>query len=159
MATSAAARPRVQAVSSGYRRLLVPMTANAESERAVEVACRLASERHASVEVLTVVEISPLLPLDARMDEEELDARRLHERAEEIADTYGVSIVPRRLRARQAAEAILDELADRDFDLVVVGASRRRRVNRRGSPFGRTVLQVLRKSARPVLLVASPFPG
>jgi nucleotide-binding universal stress UspA family protein len=157
MVVSPTARPRVQAVSRGYRHLLVPMVANPESERALEVACRLAAERHASVEVVTIVEVSSLLPLDARMDEEERDVRELHERAEEIADVYGVPIIARRLRARQAAAAILDELEEREFDLVVLGASRRHRLNRRGSPFGRTAQQVLRKSAQPVLLVAPPL--
>jgi nucleotide-binding universal stress UspA family protein len=132
------------------------MCANPESERAVEVACRLAAEHHASLVVVTVVEVSALLPLDARMDEEELEARQLHDRAQEIGDAYGVPIVARQLRARQAAAAILDELEERDFDLVVLGAARRRRLSRRGSPFGRTVQQVLRRSECPVLVVAPP---
>jgi len=156
--SAAADRSRVDAVWSGYRRLLVPMAANPESERAVEVACRLAAEHSASVAVLTVVEVSPLLPLDARMDEEERQARELHERAQQIADVYGVSVIPCRVRARQAAAAILDELERREVDLVVLGAGRRRRLSRQATPFGPTVQHVLRRSSRPVLLVAPPLP-
>jgi nucleotide-binding universal stress UspA family protein len=156
MATTSLARHRVAPVERGFRRLLVPMLDNPESERAVEVACRLAAERHASVTVVTVVEVPPLLPLDARMDEEEDDARRLHRRAEEIADRYAVPVVARTIRAREAAPAILERLERGDFDLVVVGAARRTRARRGAPAFGRTVQNVLRKSPCRVLVIAAP---
>jgi nucleotide-binding universal stress UspA family protein len=125
------------------------------SERAVDVACTLASERKASVTVLSVVEVLPILPLDARMDEEEEGVQRTQLRAQAIGDDYGVRLVLRRVRARQAAVAILDELEGGDYDLVVLGAPRRVRPSRHASPFGRTVQQVLRASACRVLLVAA----
>ena len=106
--------------------------------------------------VVTIVEVPTLLPLDARMDEEEFEVRRLHDRAQAIADAYGVPLVPRRMRARRAGHAILGELGRREFDLVVVGAARRTRPNRSSSPFGRTVQDVLRRSSCRVLLVAAP---
>ena len=107
--------------------------------------------------VLSVVEVQPALPLDARMDEEEEGVRLVQQRAEAIGDAYGVRLVLRRARARQAATAILDELGEHDFDLVVLGTVRSFRSNRRASPFGRTVQQVLRGSLCRVLLVAAPF--
>src|SRR5262249_4598436 len=115
-----------------------------ESERAVEVACRLAAERHSAVTVVTVVEVPPLLPLDARMDEEEFAVRRLHGRAEEIADRYGVPVIPRTIRAREAAPAILEQIEAARSELVVVGARRRTLSDKRAPAFGRTVQNVLR---------------
>jgi nucleotide-binding universal stress UspA family protein len=156
MAVQPLARRRTPAVSPGYRRVVVPVLEGPESERAVEVACRLAAERHASVTVVTVVEVPPLLPLDARMDEEEDEARRLLERAEAVADAYGVTVVLRRVRARHAAPAILEELGRAGTELVVIGASRRNRAGRRASPFGRTVQQVLRGARCRVLVIAPP---
>src|SRR5712691_11521864 len=114
MASHTLVRQRAPAVERGYRRLLVPLLANPESERAVEVACRLAAERHASITVVTVIEVPPLLPLDAHMAEEEWEARRLHVRATAIADAYGVAVVSRTVRAREAGAAILEELDRRD---------------------------------------------
>ena len=155
MVSLAAVRPRAHPALAGYARVLVPVAATPESERAVEVACRLAAERHAAVTAVSVVEVPPLLPLDARMDVEEFRARRLHDRAEAVADAYGVPLVWRLVRARQAGHAILDELERRDFDLVVLGAARRARSNPRSSPFGRTVQHVLKGAPCRVLLVAA----
>jgi APA family basic amino acid/polyamine antiporter len=158
MATRTVARPRRAQVSRGYRRLLVPMLGNSESERAIQVACRLAAERHAAITVVTVIEVPPLLPLDARMTEEEAEARRLHDRATAIADAYGVSVVSRTVRAREAGTAILEQLDESDAELVVIGATRKIRVNKRSTTFGRDVQHVLRKAPCRVLLVAPPRP-
>jgi APA family basic amino acid/polyamine antiporter len=158
MASLAVAGRRVAQVSRGYRRILVPMLGNPESERAIHVACRLAAERHAAITVVTVIEVPPLLPLDARMTEEETEARRLHDRATATADAYGVAVVSRTVRAREAGPAILEQLEERDAELVVIGATRKIRSNKRATPFGRTVQQVLRKAPCRVLLAAPPMP-
>ncbi|HEY8774211.1 MAG TPA: universal stress protein [Gaiellaceae bacterium] len=155
MASKTRLRRRVPAVSGGYRRLLVPVLGNPESERAVEVACRLAAERRASITAITVIEVPPLLPLDARMTEEEAEARRLHGRATTIADAYGVTVVFRTVRAREAGTAILEELEKSDAELVVIGATRKIRANRRTTAFGRNVQHVLMKASCRVLLVAA----
>lgn len=140
------------AVLAGYRRLLVPMLGNAESERAIEVACRLAAER-ATLTAVVVVEVSPLLPLDARMDADELAARSVLRRAEALGQEFGLRVVTRVLRARDAGAAIV-ELAE-NADIVVVGAERRLSAHRRLAGFGGTVRTVLRKSPCRVLVVAA----
>jgi nucleotide-binding universal stress UspA family protein len=131
------------------------MLGNPESERALEVACRLAAERHASIIAVTVIEVPPFLPLDARMTDEEAEARRLQRRATAIADSYGVTLVSRIARAREAGTAILEELEKRDAELVVIGATRKTRVNKRATAFGRNVQHVVRKAPCRVLLVAA----
>jgi nucleotide-binding universal stress UspA family protein len=140
----------------GYRRLLVPVRGSRASQRGMEIACRLAADRHASVTALTVIEIPSLLPLDAHMREEENEARRLLDRAEAIGDAYGVTVVTCRDRARDAAAAILERLEDGEFELVVIGASRRERGSKRAPAFGPTVQHVLRKATCRVLVVAAP---
>lgn len=148
-------RPKAgEAVTRGYRRLLVPLIGNAQSLRAVEVACTLASDRYASVSVVSVLEVPPLLPLDAHMLDEEAEARRLFDRAEAIADAHGVHVSSRLVRAREAGPAIVELLEDSGTELVVVGAGRRR-----GGGFGRTVRHVLRKASCRVLLVAATSPA
>src|SRR5262252_1056183 len=88
-------------------------------------ACSLADD-DASVVAVVVIEISPLLPLDARMDEEEIHARALLGRARAVGDVYGVRVIPRVIRARDAGSAILDVARDEDSELVVLGARRHR---------------------------------
>src|SRR6266536_3057542 len=158
MGSHAVARHRGAQVSRGYRRLLVPMLGNPESELAVQVACRLAAERHAAITVVTVIEVPPLLPLDARMTDEEAEARRLHDRATAIADDYGVAVVSRTVRAREAGAAILEQVEKSDAELVVLGATRKLRANKRATAFGRNVQHVLRKAPCRVLLVAASSP-
>jgi nucleotide-binding universal stress UspA family protein len=141
MAVVQAAAPLV---SRGYRRVLVPLTTVPEAERAVATACALADER-ATVTAAVVIEVSPLLPLDARMDDEERGARVLLARARAAGDTGGVRVAPCVIRARDAAAAIL-ELAGREgSDLIVIGSARPRR---------RLVRQVLRSAPCRVLVVA-----
>jgi nucleotide-binding universal stress UspA family protein len=136
------------------RNLLVPVADNPESERAMDVACRLADEHRTTIAVLHVVEIPPVLPLGAHMTEEHHAAHLLLERTAAIADTYGVDVAPRILQDRVAGEAIVGFAARRGVELIVVGAPRKRR-----QPFGSTVEHVLRKAGCRVLMIgAAPTP-
>jgi nucleotide-binding universal stress UspA family protein len=135
----------------GYRSLLVPLADNAETDQALDVACRLAAEHGASITAVAVVEVPPLLPLTAHMLEEEAHAKRLLRRAEIVGESYGVHVVGRVVRGREAGETVAGEAAARHVDLVVVGARRHRR-----KPFGRTVETVLRLSPCRVLVIATP---
>lgn len=132
------------------RNLLVPVADNDESERAIDVACRLADDRGATIALLHVVEIPPVLPLGAHMTAEVEAAHRLLERGAAIADTYGVKAVPRILHDRSAGEAIVGFAARRRVDLIVIGAPRKR-----GRAFGSTVEHVLRKAESRVMLVGA----
>jgi nucleotide-binding universal stress UspA family protein len=128
-----------------HRRLLVPLTGHPEPERVMGTACSLADDG-ASVVAVVVIEISPLLPLDARMDDEEAHARSLLGRARAVGDHYGIRVVPRVVRARDAGSAILDLAREEGSELVVLGA-RRHRV--RG-----VARHVLRKAPCRVLVVS-----
>ena len=141
--------------SLGFHNLLVPISDNAESERAMDVACRLAADRGASIAAVTVIEVPPDLPLDSHMAAEEASAHQLLERTAAIADSYGVTVVPRILRARGAADAIVAQTRERRTEIVVIGAPRKR--NR---PFGSTVEHVLKKArCRVMVIEAAPTAG
>ena len=145
---------RAHARAPAYRRLLVPVVDNAVSLRAVEVACRLAADRHASLEVLSVIEVPPLLPLEAHMLDEEVAAHRLLERAEAIADLRGVPVSVRLVRARDAGSAIAELVDGSAAELVVLGAERRAR-----GGLGSTVRHVLAKSRCRVMLLSATSPA
>jgi APA family basic amino acid/polyamine antiporter len=136
-----------------YRTILVPVLRSAESEEALVAAARLASERRATVVVVTVIEVPFELPLDAELPAEEQAANELLDDAQALLESYGVRAVTRVIRARSAGPAIVEEAARRNAELVVMGAPRR--WTRTGQPiFGRTVDYVLRESPARVLLVA-----
>jgi nucleotide-binding universal stress UspA family protein len=142
--------------SLGYRRILVPIGDNAESEKSVDVACRLAADRGASISLVAVVEVPSVLPLNAHMLEEEASAHRLLERAAAIADTYGVGVAPRILRGRDAARAIVDHARANDSEILVIGAPRKARMGERKVVFGDTVEHVLKRAPCRVMVIGAP---
>ena len=135
----------------GYRSILVPVADNEETDQALDVACRLAAEHGASITAVAVVEVPSFLPLDAHMFDEEVAAKQLLHRADAVGESYGIHVVQRVVRGREAGEVLAEEADSRRADLVVVGARRRGR-----KPFGHTVEAVLRHAPCRVLLIAPP---
>ena len=138
------------AAELGYRSVLVPVAANTESERAMDVACRLARRRGGSITAVAVVEVPTVLPIDAHMTAEEQAAHKVLERHAAIADAYGVGVTPRLVRAREAGTAIVEQADLRRSDVVVIGAPRRRHP---GSHFGSTTEYVLKRAPCRVLFI------
>jgi nucleotide-binding universal stress UspA family protein len=134
-----------------YRSILVPLADNAETDQALDVACRLAAEHRASITAVAVIEVPPVLPLTAHMDDEEAHAKPLRRRAEIVADSYGIDVTVCVVRGREAGEVLAEEAAAHHVDLVVVGARRRGR-----KPFGHTVETLLRDAPCRVLVIAPP---
>jgi nucleotide-binding universal stress UspA family protein len=149
-------RSRGPAVLRGYRRVLVPVVAKPESHRAVDIACRLAVERRATIAAVAVIEVSPLLPLDAHMFEEEEAARGLLEGASATGDSFGVRVSTRVVRTRDAGNAIVDLAVANRVELLVIGAERKRPGSTGSVVFGRTVEHVLRAAPCRVMVVAAP---
>jgi nucleotide-binding universal stress UspA family protein len=134
----------------GFRRILVPISDNVESEQAMDAACRFAADRRATIAVVSVVEVPPVLPLDSHMTSEEAAAHGLLERAAAIGDRYGVTAVPRILCARTAAEGIVAQAVERRTELIVIGAPRKR-----SKAFGSTVEHVLKKAPCRVMVIGA----
>jgi len=145
------------ALALEYRNVLVPIIEKHESEAAVDLACRLATERGASIVALTVLEMPLQLPLDAELPREvELRAHDLLDESRAIGDSYGVNVVGRIVRARNAGRAIVDEAERRNSEIIVMGALRRGVTRLRGRIFGDTVDFVLKNALSRVLVAAAP---
>jgi basic amino acid/polyamine antiporter, APA family len=147
----AAAWPRVD-----YRRIVVPLAIDDESDAAVLLAAELAAEAHASITAVIVIEIPAELPLDAHMDDEEAAARSALERARAISARYGVRLRARVIRSRARGEAIVAEADALGADLIVVWAPRREQFGPHVPLFGKTVDYVLKHADCRVLLAAPP---
>jgi APA family basic amino acid/polyamine antiporter len=144
------------ALALEYRNILVPVIDRHESEEALDLAARLATERGASIVALTVVEVPLNLPLDAPMAAEEERAHALLDEARAIGDAYGVNVIGRIVRARKPGRAIVDEAERRNSEIIVMGSPRRDVMRRRGRVFGDTVDFVLKNAPCRVMVAASP---
>ena len=143
------------ALALEYRRILVPVTRGRPSDKALDVACRLAAERGSRIVALNVLEV----PLDRPLAEEvpalEEEAHRELDEAVAIGDSYGVPVVGRLERARSAGPTIVAEAEARQSEIIVIGSPRRDLTARQAAVFGQTVDYVLKHAPCRVLTVAS----
>ncbi len=139
-----------------YRRIVVALDESKESAVAVDLAARLAAERGARVVAVAPVVVPLERPLDDADPDELRTADERLELAQATGESYGVRVVPRLVRTRSAAEAIVEEAAARHAEIVVLGTPRRQSAARRGPLFGRDVDFVLRHAPCRVILAAAP---
>jgi APA family basic amino acid/polyamine antiporter len=138
-----------------YRTILVPIAPGYASDEAMDIACRLATERRATIVALTVVEVPLELPLDVYLPDEVEEANRQLDEARAIGESYGVRVIPRLVRARQSGRAVVDEAKRRESEIIVMGGPRRVRLAAgRKRIFGDTVDFVLKHAPCRVMVTA-----
>ena len=142
------------ALALEYRRLLVPVLPGRASDDALDVAASLSAERGAQIAAVTVLEIPLDLPLSAELPEEEERANRELDEARAIGDSYGVSVIPRLVRGRNAGAEIVREAERRSTEIIVIGAPRKDVGRRKRAVFGRTVDYVLKNAPCRVMVTA-----
>jgi nucleotide-binding universal stress UspA family protein len=144
-------------VAEGYRRLLVPLDDGPESSHALAIACRVAADNRARITAVAVIEVPPLLPLDAHLREEEHAARELLDHAGATAESHGVKLSPKVVRARDSAAAIVEQARADHVELVIIGVQRAPLASSSGHVNGDTVLHVLKGAPCRVMVVSNPF--
>ena len=142
------------ALALAYRRILVPIVPGRPSDDALDMACRLATERGARVVAFTVLEVPLGLPLDVALPDEERIANDELDEAIAIGDTYGVRVVGRLVRGRSASAEIVREAERRGTEIIVLGSPRKSLVSRRRGVFGTTVDRVMRRAPCRVMVTA-----
>jgi APA family basic amino acid/polyamine antiporter len=148
--TQRAPVPLGAALALEYRSILVPVVAGDESREAVELAARLATERAGRLVLLRVIVVPLELPLDCDLTEQLDDADHLLDELRLIGETYGVRVVERVVRARNAGRAIVEEAERRGSEIIVLGAPR----GRHRAIFGHTVDFVLKNAPSRVMVAA-----
>jgi len=143
------------ALALQYRRIVVPVVPGRPSDDALDIACRLAAERGSRIVALSVLEVPLELPIDTPLPDEEARANRELDEATAIGDSYGVRVVARLVRGRNASEEIVREAERRGAEIIVLGSPRKQLVDRRRGVFGTTVDRVLRKAPCRVMVTAS----
>jgi basic amino acid/polyamine antiporter, APA family len=138
-----------------YRAILVPVAPGYPSDEAMDVACRLAAERRAVIVAMTAIEVPLELPLDADLLDVVAEADAQLDEARAIGESYGVNVIARLLRARNAGRAIVDEASRRGAEIIVMGGPRRVRLAAgRRAIFGDTVDFVLKHAPCRVMVAA-----
>jgi basic amino acid/polyamine antiporter, APA family len=143
------------ALALEYRRILVPVVPGRPSDEAIDIACRLASERRARIIAVTVLEVPLDQPLGEDMPGAESIAHRELDEAAAIGESYGVPVVGRIERARAAGPAIVAEAEARQAEIIVLGSPRKELTVRGRAVFGHTVDYVLKHAPCRTLVVAS----
>jgi APA family basic amino acid/polyamine antiporter len=140
------------AVALEYRNVLVPVKPGRASEEAIDLACRLAADRGATIGALSVVVVPLDLPVDTQLEDQERDADDALDVAAAIAELYGVKFTERIVRARHPGRAIVDEAKRRQSEIIVMGAPR---AGRGRGVFSDTVDFVLKHAPCRVMVAAS----
>jgi nucleotide-binding universal stress UspA family protein len=143
--------------SIAYRSIVVPLLERAETEHALDLACRLAADRRARVLLVAPLVVERELPLDAHFDGELTALRARLESATAVASSYGVAVRREILRTRPGSlgEDVANVAAEHRAELVVVGAPvESRRGFRRA--FSRDVLQLVRDAPCRVMIATGP---
>jgi APA family basic amino acid/polyamine antiporter len=137
-----------------YERILVPVNGTRLSDEMMVLACQLATEKGAIIDVVYVVEVPMNLPLDASMERERARGTKVLDIAMAVAAEFGVEAWPHLVLARRAGRAIVETAGEWSCDVVVIGAPRTQRGDTR--LVGGTVDYVMRHAPGEVLLNLVP---
>jgi len=135
------------------RLILVPTTGQPYSQRAVELACRLAQEHRAEIMLVYVVEVPRTLGLDAPLDPAEREAQQALETGREVVLLHNLPVRTMVRRAREAGDGIIAAARDHNADLIVMGIAG----NHRGHTWGRTAEALLHRA--PCEVIFDRLPG
>jgi APA family basic amino acid/polyamine antiporter len=134
-----------------YRSVLVAFEDDPFSEETVATAARLGARRRHGIHVVSLINVPKHLPLDARLDEHELQAQEKIELAKLIAGGR-VTGHTMRVRPGEAGHAIVEEARDIDAAAVVMQLN-----YRNGTPlYGSTLRTVLSERPCRVIVAADP---
>lgn len=117
-------RPKSEGSASPgqWTRMLIPAVDQPYSNRALEVAYRLAEGTKTRIQLAYIIEVPRILPLDASLPDAESVAANALNIAERAAVPYKVQVESTIHRTRKAYERILSLIAEERIDLLVLGA-------------------------------------
>src|SRR4029077_18649096 len=128
-----------------FRSILVPIAPGYPSDEAMDVACRLAAARRASIVAPTGSAGALDLPLDTDLSDDVREANEQLDEARAIGESYGVRVTGRIARTRNIGRAIVDEAGRRNSEVIVMAGPRRMQLQRgKRQIFGDAVDFVLR---------------
>jgi len=101
--------------------MLIPAVDQAYSNRALEMAYRLAEGTGTQIQLAYIIEVPRILPLDAALPDAESVAANALNLAERAAVPYKVQVESVIHRTRKAKERILSLITEEKVDLLILG--------------------------------------
>jgi len=131
----------------------VPLLEPEPTEHALDLACRLASDRGFRLLLLAPLYVDWELPLDAHFTQEEATLRVELGRERAIAESYGVGSHTQVVRARpgELGRGVAEAATEAGASLIVLGAPAASQHGFR-RPFSRDVWSVLNDARCPVMI-------
>ena len=141
-----------------FRRAILAMSGGPVDDRIVQLAADVGRPSAAELIGVHVVEVGFSMPLDADIAARSEEAQQILDHAELKAEAIRSRLEPVLLQAREVGAALVDEAAERDADLLVVGLPYRKRF---GGDFaiGRTIPYVLKHAPCEVWVIREPIPA
>jgi len=133
-----------------FKKILVPVVGTEADEEAMKLACRLAKKDKGKIWAVCVVAVKRALPLDAVIDSEMQSAEDVLDRVEVVAEEENFEVDTDILQGREVGPAIIDEAAERDVDLILMGIKHKRRFGQ--FSLGSVAPYVLKNAPCPVIL-------
>ncbi|MBI2836191.1 MAG: universal stress protein [Chloroflexi bacterium] len=109
-----------------FNKIMVPVAGTEADDEAIRLACRLARKTKGKIRAVYVITLRRSLPLDAEIESEVGKAEEILAHAQSVADEEDYEIETDLLQARDVGPAIVDEAAEHDFDLILMGIKHKR---------------------------------
>lgn len=139
---------------AALQKILVPVSGRLESERAVELACRLGTVQKAEIVLVYVIEVPYTLSLNTAVPGEEAKGLEALRMARIIVEQHGLPVKTKIMPHRSASAGILRLAKEEMADAIVMSAGMARLEVTEG--IGRTSYEVLRRSPCEVILDRCP---
>jgi len=137
-----------------FHKILVPVGGTEADEEAIKLACQLAKKDKAKIRAVYVITVKRTLPLDAEIESEIRKAEDILDHTERIAEEQDYEVETDLLQAREAGPTIVDDAAEQEVDLIVMGVKYKRRFGQ--FSLGSAVLYVLKNAPCRVILYHQP---
>jgi nucleotide-binding universal stress UspA family protein len=139
-----------------FRRAVVALSGHPNGQRLIRLVAEVAKAHKAELIGVHVVEVDWSMPLDMDVAGRSDEIQQILDLAEGAAEHAGVPLESVLLQARNVGAALVDEAAERDADLLVVGLAYRTKF---GGDFaiGRTIPYVLKNAPCAVWVVREPI--
>jgi len=133
-----------------FSKILVPVSGTKADDEAMKLACKLAKKSKGKICSLYVITIKRSLPVDAEIDSEIREAEAILDHIEQIAEEEDFEVETDLLQSREVGPTLIDEAAERDIDLIVIGFQYKRHFGQ--FSLGNVVPYVLKNAPCPVIL-------
>ena len=138
-----------------FHKILVPVSGTDADDEAIRLACRLAKKNKAKIRAVYVITVKRTLPLDAEIESEIRKAEGILDHVERIAEEQDYEVETDLLQAREAGLTIVDEAAEQEVDLILMGVKYKRRFGQ--FSLGDVVPYVLKNAPCRVILYHQPI--